>query len=181
MRTMRLSLAGTIILLLLGSASVVVAQESEDAGAITSPVVVTGTLECLGEMPADQAPEASAVPAGAVVNVHEWQATDPRLSGEVEYTGRWAVYPEASEQTGLPEDQNQAIYEIVNEGGKWLCEASRVPDPRVPSEEHTLVFTGEGDYEGLTAYLHIDWSQAPFNFTGLILPGEAPPYAPPQG
>jgi hypothetical protein len=183
MRTMRLSLAGTFILALLAGTSIAVAQEAEDAEAMTSPVVVTGTLECLGAAPADQAADAGAslAPDGTVINLHEWVASDARLSGEVAYTGTWHVYGEPSEDTGTTAAQDQAIYEIVNEGGKWLCEASRIPDPMVPSEEHTLVFNGQGAYEGMTAYLHIDWSQAPFAFTGLILPGEAPPYAEPQG
>ena len=74
-----------------------------------------------------------------------------------------------------------AVYEIVNEGGHWLCEASRAVAPGDAPGAHTLVFNGEGDYEGMTAYLDVDWSQAPFAFTGVILPGEAPPYAEPQG
>jgi hypothetical protein len=170
-------------ILVLGGTGVVIAQEPENEGATTSPVVVTGTLECRGGTatgePADAG--ASAAPVQAKVTVHEWVASDPRLSGEVAYTGTWHIYEEPSEDTGTTAAQDQAIYEIVNEGGTWLCEASRLPDPMVPSEEHTLVFNGEGAYEGMTAYLHIDWSQAPFAFTGLILPGEAPPYAEPQG
>lgn len=183
MRTVSRLLIAMSILALLAGSSVVTAQETEDDAATTSPVVVTGTLECqdgasTGE-PADAA--ASAVPAEAKVTVHEWVASDPRLSGDVAYTGTWHVYGEPSEDSGTSAAQDQAIYEIVNEGGRWLCEASRIPDPMVPNEEHALVFNGEGAYEGMTAYLHIDWSQAPFAFTGLILPGEAPPYAEPQG
>lgn len=171
MRTMRLSLAGTIILALLGGASIAVAQEVEDAEAVTTPVVVSGTLECLGE----------ASVQGVVVNLHQWEASDPRLDGEATYVGRWLIYGEPEEDRGESGAQDAALYAIVNDGGKWLCESSRLPDPMVPSEQHTLIFSGEGDYEGMTAYLHIDWSEAPYAFTGLILPGDEPPYAQPQG
>jgi hypothetical protein len=182
MRTvLRLLIAMSVLALIAGS-GVVTAQEAEEDAA-TSPVVVTGTLECLGEAPAGEPSDAgaSAAPSEAKVTLHEWVASDPRLSGDVAYTGSWHIYGEPSEDAGTPAAQDQAIYEIVNEGGKWLCEASRIPDPMVPSEEHTLVFNGEGAYEGMTAYLHIDWSQAPYAFTGLVLQGEAPPYAEPQG
>jgi hypothetical protein len=182
MRTLLRLLTALSVLALLAGSSVVVARDAQDDGA-TAPVVVTGTLECLGESPASEAAGAgaSAAPAAAKVTVHEWVASDPRLSGEVAYTGRWHVYGEPSEDAGTPSAQDQAIYQIVNEGGTWLCEASRIPDPMVPGEEHTLVFSGEGAYEGMTAYLHVDWSQAPYAFSGLVLQGEAPPYAEPQG
>ncbi len=81
-----------------------------------------------------------------------------------------------------PAASDAALYSIVNEGGSWLCEASRAAEqPISDGDRHTLVFNGEGEYEGLTAYLTIDWSQAPYVFSGLILPGEEPPYAEPQG
>jgi hypothetical protein len=181
MHTLRLSLAGTIILVLLGGASIAVAQESEDAEAVSAPVVVSGTLECLGEAPSGDVSEDGATATDAVVNLHQWEASDPRLQGEASYAGRWQVYGEPQEDRGESDAKDAVLYAIVNEGGKWLCEASRLPDPMVPSEQHTLVFSGEGDYEGMTAYLHIDWSEAPYDFTGLILPGDEPPYAEPQG
>ena len=43
MRTMRLSLVGTLMLLLLGG-SAVLAQETEEPTTASAPIVVTGTL-----------------------------------------------------------------------------------------------------------------------------------------
>jgi hypothetical protein len=170
---MRLSLVGTLLLLLLGS-SAVLAQETEEPAAAGAPIVVTGTLDC----DADTA----ATDGLPVVSVHEWAASDPRLSGEATYSGRWQLYEEPQEDTGDPAASDAALYSIVNEGGSWLCEASRAAEqPISDGDRHTLVFNGEGEYEGLTAYLTIDWSQAPYVFSGLILPGEEPPYAEPQG
>jgi len=178
MRTLRLSLAGTIVLMLLGGSSLSVAAQTEDATESTDPVVVSGTLECLGEVPADQDPAAAEV---GVVNLHRWEASDPRLGGEVNYAGQWQLYQEPSEDSGTSDQADAATYAIVNDGGRWLCEASRMVPPGDRAGAHTLVFSGEGEYEGLTAYLQVDWSQAPYAFSGLILPGEAPPYAEPQG
>lgn len=178
MRTLRLSLAAIVAAaLLVGTGASVMAQSEEEAAAdTTSPVVVSGTLECLESA-------AEGEDAGqSVVTVHAWQADDERLSGEVTYDGRWQIYGEASEDTGSTEaTADNALYEIVNEGGRWLCEAARGPEPRTGDIGHTLVFTGEGGYEGMTAYLHVDWTQSPFVFNGLILPGDEPPYAEPQG
>ena len=181
MRTLRLSLTGTIILMLLGGTSIATATEGEEATDATTPVVVSGSLDCLGEVPAGEEPSASPAPEAEVVNLHRWVASDPRLEGEATYTGKWQIYDEPSEDTGVIGDTDPAIYAIVNEGGRWLCEASRVVAPGDRPGSHTLLFSGEGEYEGLTAYLQVDWSQAPYVFTGLILPGEAPPYAEPQG
>jgi len=183
MRTLRLSLAGTAILMLLVAASGMVAaqsEESSEASEVGTPVVVSGTLECLGEVPADGDGESSAVEDG-VLNLHKWESSDARFSGEVTYTGQWQLYEEPTEDTGSPEDTDAAVYAIVNEGGRWLCEESRALAPGDAGRSHTLVFSGDGEYEGMTAYLQVDWSQAPFAFSGLILPGEAPPYAEPQG
>jgi hypothetical protein len=169
---MRLSLVGTLLLLLLGG-SAVLAQETEEPTAAGAPIVVTGTLECDADAATDGLP---------VVSVHEWAASDPRLSGEATYSGRWQLYDEPQEESGDPAATDAALYSIVNEGGSWLCEASRAPEqPISDGDRHTLVFNGEGEYEGLTAYLTIDWRQAPYVFSGLILPGEEPPYAEPQG
>ena len=172
MRTLRLSLVGAVVLALLGGLSAMVAARSEEASEAEQAVVVSGTLECLDE-PTDG--------ESIDVNVHAWQASDPRLSGDVTYTGSWRLYEPPAEEGDVAGTAGEAIYEIVNDGGDWLCEATRAPGPRSPTDTHTVVFTGEGGYEGLTAYLSIDWSQSPYTFSGLILPGEAPPYAEPGG
>jgi hypothetical protein len=169
---MCLSLAGTLLVALVGVGAVL-AQSEAPADAVSAPVVVTGTLEC----------DADAAAAGdGVVNVHHWAASDQRLAGDATYSGRWQLYGEPQEESGDPTARDDVLYSIVNEGGSWLCEASRAPEQPVSEGDlHTLVFKGEGEYEGLTAYLSVDWSEAPYAFSGLILPGEEPPYAEPQG
>lgn len=176
MRSLRLSLIGTVILVLGGSAAIAQEPESsEEPVAPDAPIVVSGTLECAADA-------AEPVDGASVLHVHHWGASDPRLAGDASYSGSWQLYGEPQEDSGDPAAADPVLYSIVNEGGSWLCEASREAEqPAGPGDMHTLVFNGEGDYEGLTAYLHVDWSQAPYAFTGLILPGEEPPYAEPQG
>ncbi len=171
MKTLKLSLVGAVIpVLLAGTSMAVVAQTDE---ATTSPVVVSGTLDCLDSSAAEDG-------TTSVVTVHAWEASDERLSGEVSYSGAWQLYEEPSEDSGTVGASGEtAVYEIVNEGGSWLCEAARAAEPRSGQDTHTLVFNGADDYEGMTAYLHVDWNTVPFSFSGLILPGEAPPYAEP--
>jgi hypothetical protein len=179
MRRLIHPLIGMSVLMLIGGASVATAQETEDTTAASEPVVVSGTLECLGEVPADQAAGADASLGTDVVNVHRWQASDARLGGEATYTGEWQLYEQPAEDSHSGSDV--VAYEIVNDGGHWLCETSRAVAPGDAPGAHTLVFNGEGEYEGMTAYLNVDWSQTPYAFTGVILPGEAQPYAEPQG
>jgi hypothetical protein len=177
MRFLPRSLVGTFILILLAGGLAMAADPAEPATPVgAEPVAVSGTLDCGTDA---AAPDAA---AGTTVNVHQWAASDPRLEGEASYTGHWQLYPTPAEDSGVPAEQESAVYSIVNEGGSWLCEESRTPEPpSSPGERQTLIFTGQGEYEGLTAYLEVDLSQAPYAFSGLILPGDAPPYAEPQG
>ena len=175
MQTPRSILTGAVVLGLLATTSLTaVAQDEDDAQVSVAPVVVTGTLDCT-----DAAAEGDGAIGQSTMTVHAWQATDPRLSGEAAYSGHWQLYEPPAEAADEPTPGDEAVYEIVNDGGGWLCEASRTAAPRTTDLDHTLVFSGEGEYAGLTAYLHVDWSTTPFTFSGLIMEGEAPAWAPP--
>ena len=64
------------------------------------PVVVSGTLDCL-----DSQASGDDEPIGqSTVTVHAWQADDTRLTGEVNYGGRWQLYEEPAEDAGDPGD-----------------------------------------------------------------------------
>ena len=39
----------------------------------------------------------------------------------------------------------------------------------------TVVLTGEDAYEGLTAYISVDWTEEPVAVEGAVFVGEAPP------
>jgi hypothetical protein len=97
-----------------------------------------------------------------------WEASDARLSGEVTYAGNWQRYPyPASMQV------EAATYELVNEGGRWLGQATAIATATLDGWD-AVVFNGEDGYEGLTAYVAIDWSTEPASFTGGVIPGEMP-------
>lgn len=175
MQTPRVTPTGGVILALLATTSLTAVAQDDAPEVSTAPVVVTGTLDCTagageGEEPIGQ----------SVMTVHAWQATDPRLTGEATYTGHWQLYEPPAEDADDPQAAvDTAVYEVVNDGGGWLCEASRTALPRTGETSHTLVFSGEDEYEGLTAYIQVDWSTTPFTFSGLIMEGEAPVWAPP--
>jgi len=104
-----------------------------------------------------------------------WQATDGRLSGDAITNGGWSLYGTPSEDTGTSvADGEVASYIIINEDGTWQCADASRDAPEPDANSHTLVFTGNGDYEGLTAHVRIDWSEYPFSFTGVIVEGGVP-------
>jgi hypothetical protein len=175
MRIVSRSLVCATAAILFIGAMAVGAETSTPLG--DEPVAVSGTLTC----PAGEAATGT-VASDESVTVHHWTASDPRLEGEAVYSGHWRLYEPPAEDSGVPAAQDAAVYSIVNEGGSWLCQQTRTPEqPRSPGDRQTLIFTGQGDYAGLTAYLEVDLSEAPYAFSGLILPGDAPPWAEPQG
>ena len=102
-----------------------------------------------------------------------WSASDQRLSGDATSNGGWSLYDPASEDAGIPTGQ-QASYIIINDDGSWSCAESNPNGPEPDLTGHTLVFSGNGDYEGLTAHVRIDWSTYPFSFKGVIVESGLP-------
>jgi len=102
-----------------------------------------------------------------------WDSTDPRFSGDASGSGGWSLYAPPSEDAGSTSEAD-ASYIIINEDGTWACADSSPAGPEPDATGHTLVFTGTGDYEGLTAHVRIDWNEYPASFTGVIVEGSAP-------
>ena len=102
-----------------------------------------------------------------------WESTDARLSGEASGSGGWSLYEGPSEDAGTPAE-GEASYVIINEDGTWGCSDSMPAGPEPDLSGHTLVFSGTGDYEGLTAHVRIDWTTYPFTFSGIIIEGGQP-------
>jgi len=162
MRTLRAMLAGSVVLaLLLGPGGAAIAQEDLD------PTATTGMLD-MGEL--------VAVNDEPVVHVHTWTAEDPRLTGTATYTGSWHIYDPPSEDCDDPDQEAGALYEIVNDGGSWACAGvnAPIPGPDGASNVHVLALTGTGEYDGLYAYIMIDWGTDPFTFSALLTPNKAP-------
>ena len=89
MRTLRLSLTGTVIVVLLGGlSSAVLAQEEPTAPEV--PVSVTGTVteEANQHFPSPRSEGGIAYVDGAWWTM-TWEANDPRLSGEGTWSANW--------------------------------------------------------------------------------------------
>ena len=166
MRTLRTALVGPVTLaLIVGLGAPVIAQDDELATTAT-----TGTLEL------SESVEEAAEHDEAVEHVHTWTAEDPRLTGTATYTGAWHIYEPPAQDCDDPASDSGAYYEIVNEDGGWACSGVRapIPGPDGATNVHVLALTGTGDYEGLHAYIMIDWGTDPFTFSALITPNEVP-------
>lgn len=155
--------------LLAGSVVAVAAQE--DMADPMAPGVVTGTVaQWRAVAPGVVSTESGLRVTDGVIHEHVWEASDPRLAGDVTYTGRWHWYaPPAGMQV------EAATFELVNDAGRWLGQATAFAGEAFPGWD-TIVFRGDGAYEGLTAYVVIDWSAGEGTFTGAIFPGDMPPF-----
>ena len=162
--------------LLAGSAVAVAAQDEEATTEPNSPVIVTGNQ--LGGGRPVQEPEATMVDGvrqerGLVVTGDRFEADDPRMTGSLSIAGN------ADFRTvgGTPAILISYTLRIENEEGSWSgpCDFLAVPDDGRP-DPFSCLFSGEGAYDGLSAYLVFENpEQPPFPFQGLIFEGELPP------
>ena len=181
MRTLRLTLVGAVLLALLaGLGAPLMAQDDQLA-----PSSTTGTLEFVEPVPEAATGEGEDAVAheDATLHVHEWTSSDPRLTGTATYTGTWHIYNPPAEDCDDPEAEAGAVYEIVNDGGSWRCAGFRapIPGPDGATNVHTLAFRGTGGYEGLSAYILVDWSSSPYTYGALITPNAVPIVPVPEG
>ncbi len=150
MRTMRLSLVGTVILGLLGGLGVVVVAAQTDEGAVEQlslATYVTGTRDFteFSEGPTDTT-------EGGLEESYDWRVdyvlelSDPRVAGTLTMLGDYVEMQETGPRdTGV----GQGSVRLVNDGGTWAGTWSRAAHP--PCGVHTYVWlVGEGAYEGLT-------------------------------
>ena len=168
MRSLRLCLAGTITLALLGGlGGVALAQDW-----------VTGTLglhPCSG-MTATR--EAGVTHERGYVCGQTWTTSDPRLTGSATLTFNADVYESDEGTISL----SAGTYDVRGESGGWLCDyADGVAHGSglfaTMDSVSTITCAGDGANEGLSAILMLDWTNGPPNIplTGLVFTGEAPP------
>jgi hypothetical protein len=136
------------------------------AGMLTAPIAAAQDGGCTGDITLTQGPEGT---------VHLWSADDPRMTGEVTIEEGWSFYPPASEVSGEPQDA--ADYDIVTPEGGWHCVSSVPAGPEPDLTGHQLVFAGDGDFEGLHAYVTVDWAGETSAFSAYIT-DEPPPADP---
>lgn len=182
MRTLRWSAIITVALVLVGGA-VAVGQSPGSldpmrSGSVTIDVVDLGLVTPSILVPDD----AKAVyHADGQQRLMNWVSSDPRLFGQVTATGNRHINRDGS---GVETE----TYTVVNDGGRWLglstglAVAQPAPDlvvgngllPAGPGHQDFILFRGEGSYEGLSALVHIDWTQVPAVGAGTIFRGELP-------
>ena len=156
--------------LLSGSAVAVAAQDD-----VAAPVIVTGSVvDWRSLSPGERTTEDGVVHIEGVNHAHVWEASDPRLSGEVTYTGNWNQYstdPEMQVESGT--------YELVHADGRWLGTAPAIVVGGLDTLD-PVVLIGDGGYDGLSAYVLIDWqTNGDPTFSGLIFPGDLPAFPEP--
>jgi hypothetical protein len=168
MRTLRLSLAGMVMLALLGGlGGVTLAQEDTDGAKVTH---VTGTRVSAVEGAIDEWWEADGIEHGRGLHATETiEWSDPRLPSELQMVQNIDALGQAAVVTGA----------TLLEGpeGSWTGEFTAYCDP--DSDCHGMnTITGHGAYAGLFAVFRGSWADGPGSdwvFDGVIYEGEALP------
>ena len=152
MRTLRLSLAGMVIMVVLGGlAGAVLARSDDTGGAVTiesTEILSQGVDESGRFMVVSMAKEAS----------------DPRLSGT--WTEVWNC------QEGPDYGVCVGSVRVANEGGTWLGRVGGFGFPG--SSADWTVLEGQGDYGGLTAIRHSSESSGDKVEEGVVFDFEMP-------
>lgn len=172
MRTLRLSLVGTVVLTLLGAmGGAVLAQMDADADA----VYVVRVSEEAASSDVGSWTETETLYSsrdGWITATHDW--SDPRVSGAVTTTFHVDVDPATGQ--GLI----WGTTHIENDGGTWNGSFRGVEYETLEGDFHTENgwLAGDGDYAGYTFYYQVDGQQrgGPTRVAhGVIFKGEAPP------
>lgn len=157
-------IAAIVIGLLAGSAVAAAAQDDTMA-----PAYITGTVADGGGGSAGASTSADGfIRIDGYESSSRWEASDPRLSGTASYTGNWQRYGAA----GFQIEAGTRVLE--NDGGRWVGTTTALASDDLNTD--TVVLHGEDAYEGLTAYVLMDWTANPTSFTAAVFPGEMPPF-----
>ena len=179
MRAIKTTIISILVLGLLASSAVGVAAQDEEATAEVSSFTGTGTegLEVLAEGTFEVNADGLNETVGNVY-VARFDSDDDRLTGDATITANWQ-FPDPSDGLSL---LSTRTYELTNEGGSWVGQSHSLNADDLGVSVEMAVLTGQGGYEGLTAYVHFDWNDDfTTNFSGVIFPGPGPempePYA----
>jgi hypothetical protein len=159
--------------LLAGSVVGVAAQEEETEP--STPAVVTGNMLGVGEPvqePVETVVDGVSQGRGGVIAGDQFEADDPRLTGSVSQ----AVNGDLRTVGDTPAFLLSISLRIENDEGAWSgpCDLLVVADGR--RDPFACLFSGEGAYDGLSAYLVFENPEEPPNpFQGLIFEGGLPP------
>jgi hypothetical protein len=169
MRVLRLSLVGTVMLVLLGGlGGTVVAQSGAGSD-------LTGTA---GSEPSGTAVYVDGVASyqsGEAIMVIELSMSDPRASG----TYTW-FHPDGRLYDGQSRPPTEVGYgrvTLANDDGGWSGQQSTLWHDEI-GWRVTAWLSGEGSYEGLSLYLHGQrfpvYNTPTMDFDGIIFNGTTP-------
>jgi len=165
MKVARSTAVVSAVVLLLASSSPVVAQDVDMhpaavlGWALNEAHVADGASEEVDSVLQRRGPQYS----------YDWVATDPRLVGHAVWTGNGNRF-----RSDPFFEVQRSNWEVSGEGGSWIGEGTGLQGAGL-GEQDAIILTGQGAYEGLTAYLVLDWSLGGGRFRGAIFPGEMPP------
>ena len=176
MRTLRLSLAGLLILAMLGGSGAAAAAQ-EDPAALEAPHPVTGQSwedTFTRGTPGFDA-ERGVMEHYGYRYSDRVEMDDPRLSGTMWHVWNSDVISSGKVAAGT--------VELVSDGGSWVGTAREYSKAHI---DHTLYhvlieLTGTGDHAGYSAlpYWRGDPEIAPWDIDGFVFPGVLPPYPDP--
>jgi len=165
--------AAIVVGLLAGSAIAASAQDASSEAAFTTGTVGVSTV--IGE-PASTITDGVEDVRG-LVREGPIEMSDPRLTGLLLRVLNFTVHPIGEGALVVQTD----LWRIENDGGSWTGPSTAISGiGEIPSDVtadlETVVLTGEGDYDGLSAYLVADWSpETGADVQGAIFTGEMPP------
>lgn len=162
--------------LTVGPSVAVVAQSDGDGATVRS--WVTGTLSD----PTDVV-QGTVADADGVTQRRDWMFTgstlesdDPRLAGTVSITVN-------ADERVLPDeagiiDLASSTYRIESDEGGWSGHGTAVVHivgEEIATNLDTVVLSGHGAHDGLSAYLVIDFTRSPATIEGAVVEGTLPP------
>jgi len=198
MRTLRLSLAGTVIVALLGGLGGAVVAQSEEEPTSQPLTEFTGRLECsdlsvgtIEDVVIASTDEGDLIRRewrGPSVRVAVTEMSDPRLDGRISTWFNTDEYLIASDETPWqlsdvtpeewPRGVTAATTRLTNADGWWHDSGYSNNYVNGDSSTYTNVLTGEGAYEGLTALMESDFDElSPYcawDVHGYIIEGQLP-------
>jgi hypothetical protein len=168
MRTLRLSLAGTVIVVLLaGSGGAALAQSESDEAMRVTPV--TGKLieQVMDDSQLEFTSEDGVNTGRGMRFVETYEWSDPRLPSVKTTVLNFNSYPGGDAGRGV---MSQTTNRLDGPTGSWVgtATAMQYPDLRGIGQD---IYIGEGAYEGHVAVLICDTEGC----EGMIFEGELPP------
>lgn len=165
--------AAIVVGLVAGSAIAASAQDASSEAAFATGTVGASTV--VGEPVSTIADGVEDV--RGLVREGPIEMSDPRLTGLLLRVLNLTVHPIGEGALMVQSD----LWRIENDGGTWTGPSTAISGiGEIPSDVtadlETVVLTGEGDYDGLSAYLVADWSpETGADVQGAIFAGGMPP------